>query len=59
MVIVGHSMEQLPTARKKPNPIQKDPKGLNVAVMTSLQNNEPRNKRIIGNNDYILVFDMQ
>jgi len=37
MVIVGHSMEQLPTTRKKLN--QEDPRGFNVVVVTSLQNN--------------------
>jgi len=53
MVIVGHSMQQLPTTRKKSNFIQDDPRGLNVVVMTSLQNNEPKNKCIVGKNDYI------
>jgi hypothetical protein len=45
----------LPTARKKPNSIQEDPRGLNVVVMTSLQNNKPRNRPIVGKNDYISV----
>jgi hypothetical protein len=39
MVIVGHSMEQLPTTRKKLNPHQEDPRGFNVVVVTSLQIN--------------------
>ncbi len=55
---IGHSMEQLPIARKKSNLLQKDPMGLNVAVMTSLQNNKPRNRCIVGKNDYKSFFDM-
>jgi hypothetical protein len=58
MVTIGHSMEQLPITRKKPNPLQKDPRGLNVVVMTSLQNNGPRNRCIVGKNDYKSFFEL-